>query len=248
MNYDKILAERKDKKIYKLGDTAVKVFDITYSKSDILNEALNQARVEETGLTIPKILEVSKIDGNWAITTSYIEGRTLSEIMKEDRANLSKYIEKLVDIQLEMHTKTAVSLNKLRDKMGDKIDAAGIDATSRYELHARLESMPRHTKVCHGDFNPSNIIIGVEGTAYILDWSHAAQGNASSDAAMTYLYFCLENDIEAAELYLNMFCKKNDTAKQYVHQWLPIVAAAQLSRGKAEEREFLLRWIDVFDY
>lgn len=249
MKFDSVIAERKGKVIYKVGDTVVKVFDEEYfSKSGILNEALNQARVEETGLRISNILEVSKVEGKWAITTSYIEGRTLAQIMQEDRANLKKYMEKFVDIQLEMHTKTAPSLNKLKDKMKDRIGATGLDATIRYELSTRLESMPKHTKLCHGDFNPTNIIIGVEGTPYILDWSHATQGNASSDAAITYLYFCLQGDNEAAELYLDLFCKKSDTAKQYVQQWLPIVAASQLSRGKAEEKDFLMKWIDVVDY
>ena len=40
----------------------------------------------------------------------------------------------------------------------------------------------------------------------------------------------------------------NDVAKQYVSQWMPIVAASQLSKGNPEEREFLLRWVNVFDY
>ncbi|MCQ4950996.1 30S ribosomal protein S2, partial [Bittarella massiliensis (ex Durand et al. 2017)] len=31
-------------------------------------------------------------------------------------------------------------------------------ATTRYELHTRLDSMPKHVKVCHGDFIPSNVI------------------------------------------------------------------------------------------
>ena len=43
-------------------------------------------------------------------------------------------------------------------------------------LHTRLESMPKHNKVCHGDFNPSNVIITDDGTPYIIDWSHATQG------------------------------------------------------------------------
>ena len=48
MKYEKILAERPDKVIYKDGENALKVFNSNYSKADILNEALNQARVEET--------------------------------------------------------------------------------------------------------------------------------------------------------------------------------------------------------
>ena len=45
------------------------------------------------------------------------------------------------------------------------------------------------------------------------------QGNASADAAMTYLLFALESQ-EKADLYLKIFCKKSDTAMQYVQQWL----------------------------
>ncbi|MDO5387806.1 MAG: phosphotransferase [Clostridia bacterium] len=248
MQIDKILAERPHKKIYKSGNYVVKEFDAEFSKSDILNEALNQARVEETGLRIPQLEEVTKKDGKWSIVIDYIEGKTLAEIIKNDRENLGMYMEKFVDIQMEIHSKRSPLLNKLKDKMNRKISATNLDATTRYDLHTRLESMPKHNKVCHGDFNPSNIIITPAGDYYILDWSHATQGNASADAARTYLLFSLEGDTEAAEMYMNMFCQKSDTAKQYVQQWLPIVAASQSVKGNEEEREFLLRWIDVCDY
>mgnify|MGYP003320463005 CR=1 FL=1 len=66
-----------------------------------------------------------------------------------------------------------------------------LDATVKYDLFTRLESMPKHNKLCHGDFNTSNVIISKDGTPYILDWAHATQGNASADVARTYLLFCL---------------------------------------------------------
>ena len=248
MEIEKILIERTNKRIYKSGKFVVKEFDTDFSKSDILNEALNQARVEETGLKIPQLEEVKKIDGKWAIVLDYIEGKTLAEIIENDRKNLEMYMEKFVDIQIEIHSKRSPLLNKLKDKMSRKIDETNLDATTRYELHTRLEGMPKHNNVCHGDFNPSNIIITPAGDYYVLDWSHATQGNASADVARTYLLFSLKGDKEAAEMYLNMFCKKTDTAKQYVQQWLPIVAASQSVKGNEEEREFLLNWIDVVDY
>ena len=248
MEIEKILIERTNKRIYKSGKFVVKEFDTDFSKSDILNEALNQARVEETGLKIPQLEEVKKIDGKWAIVLDYIEGKTLAEIIENDRKNLEMYMEKFVDIQIEIHSKRSPLLNKLKDKMSRKIDETNLDATTRYELHTRLEGMPKHNKVCHGDFNPSNIIITPAGDYYVLDWSHATQGNDSADVARTYLLFSLKGDKEAAEMYLNMFCKKTDTAKQYVQQWLPIVAASQSVKGNEEEREFLLNWIDVVDY
>ena len=243
-----VIAQRKHKTIYRDGDKTVKVFDKEYSKSDVLNEALNQARIEETGLRIPALLGVNMIDGKWAIVNEYIEGTTLAELMEKNPEKKDEYIELLVDLQMEVHSKKSPLLTKLKDKMNRKISMSSLDATTRYELHTRLEGMPKHNKVCHGDFNPSNIIVTEDGTAYILDWSHATQGNASADVARTYLLFCLHGDTEGAEKYLNTFCKKSDTAKQYVQKWMPIVAASQSVKGNEEEREFLLSWTDVVDY
>lgn len=248
MNLERVIAVRTRKTVYRDGNQVIKVFDEGYSKADVLNEALNQARIEDTGLNIPKILQVTMIDGKWAIVSEYIKGKTLAELMKENPDKYDEYLEMFVDLQMEMHTKRVPLLNKLKDKMNRKISETTLDATTRYELHTRLEGMPKHNKVCHGDFNPSNIIITDEGKAYIIDWSHATQGNASADVARTYLLFCLAGNVEAADKYLDLFCKKSDTAKQYIQKWLPIVAASQSVKGNKEEREFLLSWVNVVDY
>ena len=248
MKLDRIIAVRNNKTVYRDGDHAVKVFDDDYSKADVLNEALNQARVEETGLNIPKVIEVAKIEGKWAIVSEFIKGKTLAQLMQDEPEKKDEYLELFVKLQMEVHEKKAPLLNKLKDKMNRKISEADLDATTRYDLHTRLEGMPKHNKVCHGDFNPSNIIITDDGTPYILDWSHATQGNASADVARTYLLFCLSGDTEGAKKYLDLFCKMSDTAKQYVQKWMPIVAASQSVKGKPEERQFLLSWVDVVEY
>ena len=84
MKLDNIIVVRENKTLYRDGENCIKVFDTDYSKADVLNEALNQARIEETGLKIPKILEVTMIDGKWAILSEFIPGKTLSQLMKED--------------------------------------------------------------------------------------------------------------------------------------------------------------------
>ncbi len=249
MKLDKAIAVRAAKTVYQDGDRVIKVFNEDYSKADVLNEALNQARVEETGLDIPKILEVTKIDGKWAIVSEFIKGKTLAQLMQENPEKKEPYLKQLVELQMKVHEKRAPGLNKLKDKMNRKISDAELDATTRYELHTRLEGMPKHTKVCHGDFNPSNIIISdADGKAYIIDWAHATQGNASADVARTYLLFCLAGDDEGAKKYMELFCKMSDTARQYIERWLPIVAASQSVKGKPEERQLLLSWANVVDY
>lgn len=243
-----LIVERKDKVIYREGDKLIKLFGDSYSKSDILNEALNQARVEETGLAIPNLREVSLIEGRWAIVMDFIEGKTLEELIEENPDKKDEYLEKFVDLQITVHEKNSPLLNVHHVKMRRKISETDLDATMRYELNMRLEGMPKHHKVCHGDFNPSNIIIDSAGKPYIIDWSHVTQGNASADVARTYLLFYLKGKEEVANEYMKLFSKKTDTAIQYIQKWIPIVAASQLVKKKAEEREFLLNWIDVVEY
>lgn len=242
------IKEREHKKIYRDGDKLIKEFDETFTKAEVLNEALNTARVEETGLKIPKLLNVSKTDNGWAITREYIEGKTLKDIMAENPDKEDEYLEKFVDLQMEIHSKKAPHLNKIKDKMHAKISASSYEATIRYDLHNRLEGMKKHTKVLHGDFCPSNIVVTPNGDYYVIDWAHATQGNASADAARTYLTFNLQGNKELAEKYLDLFCKKADIAKQLVWQWMPIVACSESVKNIPGEKELLDSWVNVFDF
>jgi RIO-like serine/threonine protein kinase len=245
---DHILADRKSKKIYLDGDKVIKLMGEEYPAPDVLSEAHNLAAVGETGLKVPKLVEVTKIDGKWAVVWEYIKGSTLDKLMKENTDKLEQYLERFIDIQLEMHRHNATRLPLLNEKMERKIKASSLDATDRYEILGKLASMPKHTKLCHGDFNPSNVVITDNDEAYIIDWSHATQGNASADAAHTYMLFWLTGDLALAEEYILLFCKKSDTAIQYVEKWVPIVAASQLPKAKPEEKTLLMHWANVAEY
>ena len=150
-----------------------------------------------------------------------------------------------VDLQLAMHAMTCPMLGRLKDKLNRKISQAELDAAARRSLQARLQKLPDRIQLCHGDFNPSNIIITPDGAPYILDWAHAAQGDACADAALTCLFFRLSGDTAGAQKYLDLFCQKSGTAPQQVHNWLPIAAASRYAKGNIHEREFLLGYINA---
>lgn len=244
MNLDRVIAVRNDKTVYRDGDDCIKVFNENYRKADVLNEALNQARVESTGIAVPKIKGVTTVDGKWAIVSEFITGKTLDRLMIENPQKKREYLDSFVDLQIEVQSKTCVGITKLRDKIRDRIEIASIDEEIKRNLLARLDATPRHVKLCHGDFNPSNIIVTPDGEKYILDWSHVAVGNASADVARTYLLFWLNGDILGAGEYLDLFCKKSSTEKRYVQKWMPVVAAAQSVKGRPKEREFLMSWVN----
>lgn len=249
MNLDNPIAERSTKTVYRDGDKTIKLFVEGYSKPNILNEALNIARVEDVGLNIPRLLEVTKVENRWGIITEYIEGKNLAQLMEENPEKLDEYLELFVNIQLEiLSTPAPAMLNKLKEKMKNKIKSADLSDEIKYELSTRLEGMPTHTKLCHGDFNPSNVIITPSGEHYIIDWAHVTQGNACADAARTFLIFSLHGKTVEAEKYINLFADKSGLEKKSIQRWIPIVAASQLSKGNPEEREFLYKWADVVEY
>ena len=247
MELNNLIASSEMVDVYKVGNMCVKLFKEGVAKTNALYEALTHSRVEATGLRVPVIHEVSVIGNRWAIHMDLIEGETLADRMKADPANLDKYMEQMLDIQLEIHSKSTPKLSKLKDKLNRLInDLDCIDDVKRYELLTRLDSMPKHTKLCRGNFTPDNIILSKKGT-YVVDWIAARQGNASADVGKTYLLLKLKYP-EMADKYLDLFCEKTKTSKKYVQDWLPIMAAARLAENIPEERDFLMKWVDVVAY
>ncbi len=245
-----VIVERKHKKIYRDGDSVIKLFDETYTTSDILNEALNHARAQETELNVPKLKEVLKIDGKWAIVTEFIEGSTISDLVGSNPEKFDEYMEKFVKLQAMVHSKKCALMNKHWDKMNRKICEAEIDSATRYELLMRLNSFNKQYSICHGDFNPNNIIITPEGEAYILDWSHVTQGDPCADVARTYLMLSLKISEDMAKKYLKAFCIETGADSRRVYEWLPIVACSQLVKkvSDPQEQALLRNWINVVDY
>ncbi len=252
MELKKPVASNEIYDVYESAGLAVRVYKKPEYKEKCLYAALTHARVETTlnhsQIKIPVLQNVSKIDNKWAISIDWVEGKTLEQLMDENPEKADVYLTKFVEMQCEIHSQSVQLLSKLKDKMARQIkELAQIDDIRKYELLTRLDSMPKHTKLCHNNFEPKHIIVNDEGT-YVINWGSARQGNASADVAKTYLLFKLHKP-EFAEKYLDQYCIKSGTSKKYVQAWLPIVAAAQLEKAtSADELEFLMKWIDVVDY
>ena len=248
------IANNNKKSVYIENGKAMKVFDTDYSKSDVLYEALNTARVEDAGVNIPKLISVSVEDGKWIITSEYKDGVTLTELLKSHPEKTDDYINAFVDYQIDFEKKSNPLLLKLKDKLKRQIDSLKdtIDSSTIFELSTRLESMPKHTKLCHGDYCPDNVIVKTDNNGNItditaVDWVHATQGNASADVANTYLLLKLVDD-SIAEKYMQTFRNKTNTKKDYVTSWVPIVAAARLTKNNPAEKELLEKWIDIVEF
>ena len=244
-----VILERTDKVVTRDKDTVLKVFGPTYQVSAILNEAMNEARAAETGLPVAKVLEVCKIREHWCIRREWIEGETLADLMAKDKKNLTKYLKEFVAIQCKIFSKTSPRMGNLADKLDKQISASPVDKVTRYDLHMKLQSFPRGTALCHGDFNPTNVILTPKGDWRVIDWSHVRLGDPLADVARSYLLFWLSGHVAAAEKYMALACEALKVPLHEVQKWLPIVAAAESSREQTpKNHELLLHWASVVDY
>lgn len=245
------LVRRHNKVVYQDGNRLIKVFNDQKPGSDVFNEALNDARVAEAGGRVPRVLEVSQIkdgewEGSWALALSYIPGRTLEELMQDDEGDTQGYLAQFVQLQIDIQTADAPLLNRQKDKLRRMIDSCKIiDPSVRYDLQMRLDGLKGGTKVCHGDFVASNVIIPDDGSdPYVCDWAHVTAGVPEVDAAQTYLMLQVKHR-ERAQKYLDLYSKMSDTPKQLIIHWVPVVAAAELARGRHAREKFLRAQVEA---
>lgn len=239
MNLDKIIAVRTGKTVYKDSDRVVKVFDKDYSKTDILNEALNQARAEEAGLSVPKLFGVEKEDGKWAIVSEYISGKTVAEILEENPDKTDGIIKRLAEIQAELQNNRSLPFQRLKDKVERRIKLSETDEVTKSRFIAELADFPEGTCLCHCDFSPTNVIIDKNGNPVVIDWSHAAIGAPEADAASAYLRLLFVHR-QTAEKYLYFYCESTGKSIESIKKLIPVMAAAKSVSRYASERSFLL--------
>ena len=243
---DRIIAIRTDKIVYRDGNTVLKVFDPAYSTADIFNEALNQARIEETGFPVPKIMEILKLDGKWAIRREYAEGITLERLMQEKPENRESYLDLFTDVQREIFGLKAKQLNRQKHKLAQRISRAPIPEEKRELLLENLFTLPDGHATLHGDFIPSNLVLLPHGGHCVLDWTHVTEGNEHEDVARTYLQLLRRFNEGMAERYLSLYLGKAGTRRGDVFAWMASATVALLALCRPSERGFYLKKLNQY--
>lgn len=198
-----IIYESKRKIIYRDGDKAIKTYNDTYAISQILNEALNQAKVSEEGISVPKVYEVREYNGRKGIVMDYIEGDNLETIVSKNANDAEKYINLFANTYHELVQNKNLNLNNSYGRIKNKIFASELPTNIKYGLFYKLREMEFSRDIIHGDYAFSNVVITKDGKPVILDWGHVAFGDKKLDIAITYALFELEGRKKLGELYLD---------------------------------------------
>ena len=232
-------------KIYIVQDKIVKVFREDLPDGTSSYEAEKQRYASSVGLPVPRIFDVTKIDGKQAIIMEKISGRTLGDLLLENRDQAEYYMEHSIEIQQSIHRISADSFEPMTEKLTRQIDAAEqLSQNQKATLLRTLRGMPVKKQLCHGDFHLFNLIMGDQVT--IIDWVDASAGDSRADVYRTYLLYT-QFSSDLADLYLQLYCMKTGVAKEAILEWAPIIAGARLAeRVLSEDSDRLLKIIDQY--
>ena len=177
-------------KVYIVQDKIVKVFREDLPEGTSSYEAEKQRYASSKGLPVPKVIEVTKIDGRQAIMMEKISGRTLGELLLENRNLAQHYMEMSIDIQQRIHQISADSFEPMTEKLTRQIGAAErLSQSQKTALFLKLSEMPVKKQLCHGDFHLFNLIMDDQVT--IIDWVDASAGDSRAD--VTERIYCIRN-------------------------------------------------------
>ncbi len=157
-------------------------------------------------------------------------------------------------LHAEMHAHSAPGLPSLRERLRAKLQAAEPlpDDLKEGAVNA-LERLPDGDRLCHGDFHPENVLL-TPGGPIIIDWVDAARGHALADVARSYILIAggsLPPRKVAAWIdgwgrkrlvnaYLKQYFALRPDDQDRLSRWIPVIAAARLSEGIAEEESTLM--------
>jgi len=230
-------------KIFLYKNKIIKLFNDYLPDTESVYEANKQTYAYSCGLSVPNVLDVTKINGKQAIIMEYVEGKTLGTLLSENKEKIDYYMDLFVESQRKIHLVKADSLEPMSEKLQRQIESAHI-LDQRYKTHLlkKLDTMTFENRLCHGDFHPFNLIVS-DNQVTIIDWVDSSGGDVRADVYRTYLLYS-QFSVDLADMYLQLYCKKSGLLKDEIFQWAPIIAGARLSEGgTSEQAEQLLKII-----
>ncbi|WP_370225179.1 phosphotransferase family protein [Cytobacillus sp.] len=246
MNLGTPIAIGNTAKIYHYKNRIYKVFNDCLSETESLIECEKQKYAYSCGLSVPKIIDATKIDGKQAIIMESIKGRTIGDILSENMEQAEYYLNISVAIQQKIHMFEAHSIENMTEKLTRQIESANC-LTNKHKS-ALIQSLNRMTfkpRLCHGDYHLFNLIMTDKSVA-IIDWVDSSAGDIRADVYRTYLLYSHFSH-EFAEMYLQLYCKKSGLVRDEVLRWAPIIAAARLGEiVPSENSERLLKIVNQY--
>ncbi len=242
------VASRNTAKIFLYENQIIKVFNDFLPDTESIYEANKQRFARAAGLCVPEIFDVTTIDGKQAIIMEFVKGKTLGEILLENKDHAEHYMNISIEVQQNIHSLEAHSLEPMSLKLRKQIEVAKqLNNRQKDALLGKMEMITYKPTLCHGDFHLFNLILSDQNEQVtIIDWVDATAGDLRADVYRTYLLY-EQFSPDLANMYLRLYCQKSGLPEEEIFQWAPIIAGARLSENvSSENTERLLKIVHSF--
>jgi Ser/Thr protein kinase RdoA (MazF antagonist) len=233
----------------------IKLFPAGYSPASIEHEARIGRIAAEAQIGAPAIGSVLAVGDREGIVFRRARGVSMLQHMLRSPWRSGSLAHTLGRLHAAMHAVQRPQLPSQRSYLRHAIEnAPALSPSLREAVLGRLASLPDGEAVCHGDFHPDNVIMS-DGGPVVIDWVTAGRGNPDADVARSVLLLGLAEPVSTDPLqrrliavlrrlflwgYLRGYRSLRPCPQAAITAWMPVIAAARLSEGIAEETSRLL--------
>lgn len=222
--------------------------------------ALEAAR--SAGLSVPAVHGTTTVDGRSGLIMDRIDGVDLLTLIGRRPWTVWRAGRVSGELQAGLHETVAPDgLPSLRDRLRRRITSSDLVPPDIAERALdQLDALPDGDRLCHGDFNPANII--ATGNAHVvIDWTNVSRGEPAADYVRTRLMLRLGEPPRGAPAVIRLGARlarrllidAHERAYRRVRpldgaqmrRWELPVTANRLTESIPEERERLLALLEA---
>lgn len=255
------LGEGQDSEVYSLeNNKVIKLFRNAKDDKVAIHEMEILKTIGKTGLRVPKVYEYIYSASRPGFIMERVNGESIISIIEKKPYLMLSLSKVFAKSHYEIHKINAPNeIPLIKEGLKNCIKSVNClnDEIIEYTLNL-LSELPNENNICHGDYNPSNVILDA-GNPVFIDWGGVSKGDPTSDVAHTLLIlkngqfppntpfilkFILGLGRETfANIYFNTYKKYGPLDLSVLSKWEMVRAVGRLAYGGSEERPALLKFI-----
>ncbi len=242
--------------IFEFGEGRVlKLLKPSPSLDAVRNEARNMELARAAGLPVPRVFEVTEVDGRPGIVYEHIKGVSMDRCIKAALWRTAEFARRMADLHVRVHRAVIPGIRDVKQRLWSKVLRSGCSEEVREQLLHRLDALPDGNTLLHFDFHPLNLVLS-GSEIYIIDWDNMCAGDPIADMARTCLIsFLSENHFRPGpertlvrylsrvmrDTYVKRYTEVSGVDTRSLSQWLSVLAAERMTEGFPEEMPVLER-------
>jgi aminoglycoside phosphotransferase (APT) family kinase protein len=248
----KRIGEGREAEVFALDDRRV----LRLARSAALAEALDHEHAalraaDAAGVPVPRVFDRVEVEGRPGLVVERLgTGNLLLEIGARPW-RVFPISRELGELHARIHAVAAPqTLPSVHERLRARLESPLVPPAVRDRALRLLETLPEGDRLCHGDFNPANVLRGADGSASVIDWTAASRGHPDADYARAKLvmrYGAVGPDATVAVRALARVGRQllwqgyRRAYPRAPERWFAVMAAARLAEDIPEERATILK-------